>query len=240
MDQDQLLDLFVRSVKRDLVIDLIDRVPQEAFRAFEMVKTQSGLVGRPARELTGQARFRMMERGFVEENIKNGGLRLDGDVLPGIGLQVFQPFFIHGAGDQRIVLGLATISEPAKLPTQNQSRLAAVQLNYHVLPTLDFDGTSPKPGDVFVLFLVARDPEHGGMIKELALGVVDASYQQYILYVTVEKLLSHYSKPAPTSSGPSSGGSSPADGGVTLKKQPKKFGDAEKGNETSHRDGRKQ
>lgn len=231
MDENEILDQFASAVKRELVVDLIDRVPQEAFRAHEMVKTQSGLTGRSARELTGQARFRMMERGFVEENAKHGGIRLHDDVIPGTDIQVFQPFFIHGEGEKRVVLGLATIAEPAKLPTQNRSRAAAVQLNYRVLPTLDFDGTAPKAGDIFVLLLVARDPEHGGMIKELAIGVIDASFKQYIVYATIEKLMAHYTslKPgvAPTAPLPT--------GGMKLKAQPKTFSASGGSSETSHR-----
>lgn len=231
MDEKALLNRFVRTIKQPLVIDLIDRLTQEAFRAFEMVKNESGLEGRSARELTGQARFRMMEKGFVDENVKHGGTRLDAEVMPGVGEHVYQPFFIHGSAEDRIVLGLATISEPAKLPTKNRSRGAAVQLNYRILPTLDFDGTSPKPGDIFVLLLVARDPKHGGMINEIAIGVIDALYQQYIVYVPIEKLLALYSAPTPTSSTPG--------GGMTLKADPKKFVAPEQGSNSPHRGDRK-
>lgn len=234
MDETQLLNRFVRAIKQPLIIDLIDRLPQEAFRAHEMVKNESGLEGRSARELTGQARFRMMEKGFVDENVKHGGLRLDADIMPGIGEHVFQPFYIYGDAGERVVLGLATISEPSKLPGKNRSRGAAVQLNYRVLPTLDFEGTSPKAGDIFVLFLVARDPQHGGMIKEMAIGVIDALYQQYIAYVPIEKLLALYSTPTPTT-----GGDGSPSVGLKLKVQPEKFVGPEQASDKPQRGDRK-
>jgi len=82
--------------------------------------------------------------------------------------------------------------EPSKLPHVNRSRSAGVTLNYLLTPRFDFDGTAPQQGDVFVLFLVARDPKHGGKIEEIAVGVIDAAYNHYVIYLKAEEMLAAF------------------------------------------------
>lgn len=147
-------------------------------------------------------------------------MRLEGDVIPGTDLRYFQPFMRFGGDQPGVLLGLASMPEPKELPTKNQSRLAGVTLNYHLTPRLDLegDGRTAKPGDIFVLFLFARDPSQGGRLQEVAIGIINTEYQGFLAYDTVETFMGAYAPPSTeTESAPKS---QPL---VTLKKTPKTF-----------------
>jgi hypothetical protein len=111
-------------LKKALVIDLEDRLRAEAVKAFEMVRDRAGLNKKRARELEGQARFRMMEEGFEAVCKVHGGSLLIGSVIPATELKVFQPFMRFEADGQGVILGLAAMPEPHKVPNKNMSRLA--------------------------------------------------------------------------------------------------------------------
>lgn len=213
---------FLASVlHRHLLLDLEDRLAAEAAKALEMVREYSGLRPKRARELIGQARFRMMEQGFEDVCSLHGGALLAGGVIPGTELPVFQPFMRFEVEGTGIILGLASMPEPKKIPTKNRSRLAGVTLNYHLEPTLDLDGGGPKIGDIFVLLLVARDRERPGLLEEVAVGVIDARYSTLLFYEPLNRFLgeSGAAPEAPTPDSPAAIQSS----GVTLKKGIKPF-----------------
>ncbi|CAO3460834.1 hypothetical protein [Azospirillum argentinense] len=214
-----------QTLPRDLIIDLYDMSVAEARKAFEMVRDHSGLSGRPARELIGQARFRMQEHGFRSACLLHGGVPLDGDVIAQSGLKVFQPFMRFQGPENGIIFGLAAMPEKGKIPTKNMSRLAGVTLNWFLTPRLDLDGTGPKLGDLFVLFLNARDPADAGGIHEVAVGIVDSAYQEYVLYLPIEEFLAGYAD-LPGSSVPPNDEppADPSSGSlVRLKRRPKPF-----------------
>jgi hypothetical protein len=180
---------FPASVFRNLLLDLDDSFRSEALKAHNMVRDHSGLDKKRGRELEGQARFRMMEKGFQETCELHGGLLIANGILPQTNLKVFQPFirFMHeGRGT---ILGLAAIAEPSALPVKNKSRLAGVTLNYNLLPTLDLDGRGAKVGDIFVVLLVSRDREKAGLLEEIAIGAISSQYDQYLFYEPLEKYL---------------------------------------------------
>jgi hypothetical protein len=181
-----------QTLPKDLLIDLQDRVGAEALRAHEMVRDHSGLGGKRARELAGQARFRMMENGFQEICAEHGGMLLDGSVIPQTDLKVFQPFMRFEFHNKGVILGLAAMPSPKVLPAKNQSRAAGVSLNYYLSPRLPFDKASPKIGDIFALFLTARDRQKAGQIEELAVGVVDSKYEAFLFYEPLEAFLGGY------------------------------------------------
>ena len=181
-------------ISRDTWLDLDDRLRAEALKAFEMVREHSGLTGKSARALEGQARFRMMEKGFQEVCERHGGFLLDGGVIPNTDLKVFQPFMRFEKAGTGIILGMAAMPEPATIPTKNKSRLAGVSLNYDLVPRLDLDGKGPKVGDIFVLFLIARDREKGGKIEEVAIGVIDSKYEAFVYYKPLNQFLSAYAE----------------------------------------------
>lgn len=219
MTAEEINAQIVGTFPRDLPIDLLDAVVARARLAHELVRDNTDLTGRSARGLEGQARFRLMEKGFQDVCERHGGLRLDGDMIPGTDLRCFQPFMRFGGDRPGVILGLASIPERAELPSKNQSRLAGVTLNYHLTPRLDFerDGRTAKPGDIFVLLLCARDPSRGGSLQEVAIGVIDADYQGFLVYKSVEAFLAEY---APDPDGPESANSPPL---VSLKTVRKEF-----------------
>lgn len=174
---------------KDFLIDLEDRVRAEALKAHEMIRDHSGLNKKRAREAEGQARFRMMEQGFEEVCRLHGGHPLEGGVIPSTELQVFQPFMRFEADGKGVILGLASMPEPKALPPKNKSRRAGVTLNFDLLPRLDFDGKGPKVGDIFTLFLVSRDRDNPGKIVEVAVGVIDSAYEQFLFYESLDKFL---------------------------------------------------
>lgn len=182
---------------KNIFLDLEDRCRAEALKAHEMVRDHSNLDNRRSRELEGQARFRMMEKGFQEVCEIHNGQLLVGGIISKTDLKVFQPFMRFECGDQGIILGLAAIPESKKLPVKNKSRLAGVTLNYHLEPHLDFDGTGPKNGDIFIVFLVSRDRERVGRLEEIAVGAINSKYDQYLYYESLDKYLEgHADKPA--------------------------------------------
>lgn len=191
---ERLKGTILSALPKHLLIDLYDVAAARALAAFEMVRDHAKLDAKRSKELIGQARFRMMEQGFQEVCELHGGRMLDGGMIPGSDLLVFQPFMRFESGDHgpRVILGLAAMAERRKVPTKNRSRAAGVTLNYELTPRLDFDGTGPKPGDIFVLFLVARDPHKAGRIDEVAIGVIDSGYQDFIFYESIEKFLAGY------------------------------------------------
>lgn len=220
MTADEIKARIVSILPRDLLIDLLDTAVARARQAHELIRDNTDLTGRSARGLEGQARYRLMEKGFQDTCELHGGMRLEGDLIPGTDLRYFQPFMRFGGDQPGVLLGLASMLEPRELPTKNQSRLAGVTLNYHLTPRLDLEGTggAPKPGDIFVVFLFARDPSQGGRLQEVAIGVIDAEYQSFLAYETVETLMGAYAPPSiETEPTPES---KPL---VTLKKTPKAF-----------------
>jgi len=217
---DDIKGHIVSTLPRDLLIDLFDTAAARARQAHELVRDHTDLTGRSARGLEGHARFRLMEKGFQDTCERHGGMRLEGDVIPGTDLRYYQPFMRFGGDQPGVLLGLASMPAPRELPAKNQSRLAGVTLNYLLTPRLDLegDGGTAKPGDIFVLFLFVRDPSQGGRLQEVAIGVIDAEYQGFLAYETVETFMGAYAPP-PTETEPTPE-SQPL---VTLKKTPKAF-----------------
>lgn len=183
------------SLPRELLLDLADMAIARAFAAHELVREHTDLKGRSARGLEGQARFRLLERGFEDVCELHGGVAIDGGVMLESNLRFYQPFMRFEGEGAGVVLALASIPYAKELPVKNQSRLAGISLNRFLTPQLDFGESSPKPGDVFVLFLVARDPARAGKIAEMALGIIDAEYKAYLSYEVIEDFLAGYTTP---------------------------------------------
>lgn len=194
---DEIEQRILASLPRELVVDLLDVAVSRAREAFDLVR-KTDLGARSARALEGQARFRLMEKGFQDSCEQHGGVRLDGDVVPGTELRYYQPFMRFGSSEPGVLLGLASMPARSELPTKNRSRLAGVTLNYSLTPYLDLDGkgTSPQPSDVFALLLFARDPTRAGHIDEVALGAINGGYSGYLVYKSIESFLTGYNADA--------------------------------------------
>lgn len=194
MDDDLKAQLMAH-LPRELLIDLYDMAGAQALKAFEGVRDHFGLDEKRARELVGQARFRMIEKGFVDVCQLHGGQPLPDGVIPGREVRAFQPFIRFGDENPGVVLGIASMPMTKELPNKNQSRSAGVQLNDFLTPRLDLGDIAPKPGDIFVLFLFARDRGRPGLIEEVAIGVIDAEYKAYLLYEPIDGFLAAYAPP---------------------------------------------
>lgn len=181
-------------LSRDLILDLYDAVSARALAAHEMIRDHADLDDKRARMCVGRVRFPMQERSFEDVCTRHAGDRLDCDVMPGTDLKFFQPFYRFAGEARGIVLGFASMPEKGRLPAENMSRKAGVAINFDLVPRLDFDGTGPKAGDVYVLFLVARDPMRPGQVAEVAIGVIDAEYESYLFYETVEGFFASYTE----------------------------------------------
>ena len=190
----EIKNRIVATLPRDLILDLFDVAVSRAREAHELVQ-RTDLTGRSARGLEGQARFRLMERGFQTACEQHGGVPLEGDVIPGTDLRYFQPFMRFAAGGPGVLLGLASMPARREIPSKNRSRLAGVTMNQVVSPRLDLDGTggAPKPGDIFVLLLFARGRDQGGRVDEVAIGLIDSGYATFLFYESIERFLEGYS-----------------------------------------------
>lgn len=187
----------LKFLTKGLLLDLEDGLRAAGRKAFAVIHDHTTLNRKRAREAEGQIRFRMMEQEFEQLCSTHGGRLLEGGIVPQTDLQVFQPFMRFTVGGRGIILGLATMPEPKAVPAKNKSRLAAVRLNYHLSPRLDLDGHGPKIDDIFVLFLVARDREKAGQLQEVAIGIVDSSYQSFLFYERLDEFLSGFADEAP-------------------------------------------
>lgn len=182
----------IGTLPRDLLIDLFDMAAAKALKAFELIRDGADLDKKRANEAIGQIRFRMQEKGFVETCEKYGGVILADGVLPGVPARTFQPFARFGGESPGVILGLATMAAPGELPAKNRSRLAGVMLNCDLTPSLfDMPG-DPRPGDIFVCFLVARDRASPGVIEQVAIGVIDGAYEGFVLFEPFAKFLEDY------------------------------------------------
>jgi hypothetical protein len=131
-----------------------------------------------------------MEEAFEEVCSHHGFVPLVNGVIPQTDLKTFQPFHRCEIEGQGIIIGLAMMSEAKALPAKNMSRASGVSLNFAIQPSLFDDGA--KLGDIFVLFLVEKDREVAGQLAEIAIGVIDAGYTQYLDYQPLEKYLQGY------------------------------------------------
>ncbi len=194
--ENEVLNRLVEVLPRHLLLDLTDMGVAMALRAHEVIKNETPLQGKRARGAEGQIRFRMMEHEFEQICQNYGGVLLEGGLIEGSDLKIFQPFERFSNGDgPGIVLGLASMPLRGELPVKNMSRTAGVALNYKLTPRLALDERDPKPGDIFVLFLVARDPARAGMIDEIAIGIIDAEYKSYLFYESIETFMARYAPP---------------------------------------------
>ena len=189
---DEFIRRLVAALPRDLHLDLIDMSVARALKAHEVIRDNTDLTGRSARGAEGQVRFRLMEKGFQDVCELHGGLAIAGGILPGTELHFYQPFMRFEGEHGGVILGLASMPARREIPQKNQSRLTGVNLNYHLTPRLGLDPSDPKPGDIFVLFLVARDPARAGKIDEIAIGAIDSNYQTYLFYEPVEAFIANY------------------------------------------------
>ena len=190
---DTFVNKLIETLPRDLLLDLFDISATRAREAHEAIRDRFGyLNGKNARAAEGQIRFRIMEHGFQEVCELHGGILMEGGVIQGTDLRVFQPFMRFGGSGPGIVLGLASIPARGELPVKNQSRMAGVTLNYQLTPRLALDKHDPQPGDVFILFMVARDRERAGHIEEVAVGAVSSDYEGFLFYEPIETFMSRY------------------------------------------------
>ncbi len=198
--------IILQALPKDLLIDLEDRLRAEALKAFEVVRRELPLNAKRSREAEGQIRFRLQEQGYEEVVLKHGGNLLVDGVMLGTDLKVFQPFARFAGASVGVILGFASMPERRKIPAKNQSRAAGVTLNVRLQPSIFDDENSPKPTDIFVLFLTARDRERAGMIEEIAVGVIGADYKDFIFYESLDSFLSGYVAEPITPEGPDEGG----------------------------------
>lgn len=224
MHEAKLKKMMQDTLSKGLLLDLVDAISARALSAHTMIRDHAELDPRRSRQVEGRVRFPMQEQSFQKVCLAYGGYELTTDVLPGTNLKVYQPFmrFAADASKNGVVLGFAAMPDPSTLPSKNLSRGAAASLNYFVQDRLDLDGKGSKLGDVFALFLAARDRQQAGMVKEIAVAVVDSSYEEFLFYEDVETFVSSYSDVPPPET------EKEPDLGLKLRKSPKPFEAPEK------------
>lgn len=190
------------ALPKDLLLDLEDRLRAEALKAHEVVRREFPLNLKRSREAEGQIRFRLQEQGYEEVVQLHGGHLLVDGVMLGTSLQVFQPFARFTGPEVGVILGFAAMPERRKIPPKNMSRAAGVTLNVNLQPSLLSDEKSPKPTDIFALFLTARDRARAGMIEEIAIGVIGSDYNDFIFYESLDAFLSGYGSDPAAPDGP--------------------------------------
>jgi len=191
MAADEIKARIVSILPRDLLIDLLDTAVARAHQAHELIRDNTDLTGRGARGLEGQARFRLMEKGFQDTCERHGGMRLEGDVIPGTGLRYYQPFMRFGGDHPGVLLGLASMPEPMRVAEQKPipARWRDTELPPDTASGPGWRWPDGKAGRHLHPLLFARDPSQGGRLQEVAIGVIDAEYQGLLVYETVETFM---------------------------------------------------
>lgn len=195
----------IDALPKGLFLDLMDRTAADALKAHEVVRDNFSLSPKRNRGAVGQLRFRVQEQSFEAVVQEHGGVLLEGGVMLNTDLRIFQPFARFAGPEVGVILGFASMPEPRGIPSKNQSRAAGVTANFNLEPRLNLDGNEPRTTDVFVLFLVARDREHAGLIEEVAVGVIGASYEGYIFYEPLDTFLTEFEVAPPPPSPPDIG-----------------------------------
>lgn len=193
-----MLDLSA-TLPRELLLDLHEMTIVRAQQAYDIIDKNTDLTGSEKRGTEGLLRYRMMEQGFKKLCTAHGGVEIEGALtVAGTTERIYQPFmrFAGEKGQPSIILGLASMPVKGELPNQNKSREIGVQLNYHVTPRLALDAHDPQPGDIFVVFLTARDMSKPGKIEEVAVGIIESDYQSYAFYEPIEAFMARYAPPA--------------------------------------------
>jgi hypothetical protein len=221
---DKFRSLLRPVLPRELVIDLEDRIRADALKAHEVVRDGfEGLTRLRARQLEGQARFRVCEQGFEDVCALHGGHLLEGGLIPKTDLKIHQPFMRFEREGQGVILALASMPEAGTLPVKNKSRVAGVSINYELSLRLDFDGKAAKIGDVFAVLLVARDRERAGKIEEIAVGIIESTYEGFLYYEPIDEFLSGSETAAPSTAPTTAPSVETERPKVTLKKVVKPF-----------------
>lgn len=211
------------ALPKDLLLDLEDRLSAEALKAFEVVRKEFALSAKRSREAEGQIRFRLQEQGYEEVVQEHGGCLISDGIMLNTDLKIFQPFARFPGPEFGVVLGFAAMPEPKKLPPKNRSRAAGVTLNFHLQPTLFSDENTPKPTDVFALFLTARDRDRAGLIEEIAIGVIGSDYKEFTFYESLDTFLGGYGVGPQEPAGPDQPGPGGGEVQVKLRKQRKLY-----------------
>lgn len=209
------------TVPKELWIDLEDRHRAEAFKAYNVVKTNIPLNAKRSREVEGQIRFRLQEQGYEEVVQLHGGHLVENGIMPGTDLRVYQPFARFQGPTVGVILGFAAMPEPRKMPAKNMSRAAGVSLNQHLQMSMFDHPKTVRANDIFVLFLTARDRNNAGMIEEIAVGVIGADYKDFLFYESLEDFLRGYGEGGEAPGGPDGPDTRGAD--VRLRKTRKLF-----------------
>ncbi len=200
--KNEYIGRLIQLLPRHMLLDLMDMTVARARETHELIRDKTPLKGKSARGAEGQLRFRMLEEGFQRICESYGGRLVENCLVDGADMRFHQPFMRFGGEKAGMILGLASMPTKTEMPNKNKSREAGVSLNYHVSPRLELDGSDPKPGDVFVLFLAARNPGAPGEIAEIAIGVIDSDYSGYVFYEPIETFMARYAQPAETESKP--------------------------------------
>ena len=183
-----LYEKWKANLSRAMVIDFMDRLAAAALKSHHVIRDHSGLNKQRRSKAEGMVRFPMLEQSFEEVCTLFGG-DLIGPVIFGTDWKIFQPFFRFGGKENGMVIGLASMPEPGKLPTQNLSRKSGVKLNDFQTARLDLDGKGPRSSDTFALILVSRDRALAGHLEVMAVGVIDAKFSEFLYYETLDKFL---------------------------------------------------
>lgn len=202
----EIRQAILEALPKELLLDLEDRLRAAALKAAEVVRAELLLNAKRSREAEGQIRFRLQEQSYEEVIQQHGGYLLPDGVMWGTDLKIFQPFARFPGPNVGIILGFASMPEPRKIPPKNQSRAAGVTLNASLQPSLLDGDDSPKPTDIFVLFLTARDRQQAGMIEEIAIGVIGSDYKDFIFYASLDDFLRGYESKPLAPDGPDDGG----------------------------------
>ncbi|HYD19541.1 MAG TPA: hypothetical protein VEF76_13785 [Patescibacteria group bacterium] len=192
MIDDQLTKRLVKLLHRDLLVDLYAVTVARAREAYEIIE-DTPLEGKSARAAEGQIRFRLLEQAFQKTCEQYGAAVRESGVIEGTDLRFFQPLARFAEADEAgVVLGMASMPGKGEMPSKNQSRLSGASMNYHITPRLALDKSDPRPGDIYVLFLVARDRAEAGAIQEVAIGIIGPEYENFVFYEALDEFWARY------------------------------------------------
>ena len=155
-----------------------------------------GLTGKAAARTVGYATHEITEDRLIQMGVVQGGIVIQGSCFPGTQLRNYQVLVEYGS----IVVGKATIAEVGELPTKNLTRANGVTLNRSYAEQLELPSFSQAvearvdSSDVpmYVTILTCRDRNNLSGLHEVAVAVIDASFESFIFYDEIDSFIAGY------------------------------------------------
>ena len=191
------------SIPREFLLDFYEKTYTTFQKVDNTIRDEYQLKGSDASWASGLLRFINIQADFKLDAPKYEGIDVSKqyvETLPKMD-RIYQPFhlFENKKSGPNVLLGFTSLLKSKQIPKYNLSRQTAIKLNKPIAPNPDlFDSSVPidttlANETIYVCLCVVRDNRSPASPAEIALGIIDPSYQTYIYYFLLKEILMIYS-----------------------------------------------